>query len=57
LEQYKFYTVEQGMGSGGETAAKSCVYEILENKVQTSSSDKPISLIIVYNTFDDVLKA
>lgn len=33
LQLYKFFAVEQGMGSGGETLAKSCTYEIVQNKV------------------------
>ncbi|XP_052249458.1 WD repeat-containing and planar cell polarity effector protein fritz homolog isoform X3 [Dreissena polymorpha] len=38
FQQYKFFTIEQGMGSGGETTAKACTYDIIQNKIQRLSA-------------------
>ncbi|WAR20211.1 FRITZ-like protein, partial [Mya arenaria] len=37
LHAYRFYTVEQGMGSAGETTVKAATYEIVQNKIQRIS--------------------
>ncbi|KAL4238300.1 hypothetical protein ACF0H5_003012 [Mactra antiquata] len=37
LQPHKLYTVEQGMGSGGETIAKCCTYEVIQGNIQRVS--------------------